>query len=216
MVEGFFEDVIDGYFPIGESLKQMLQRFHANSAWVNFIYAPIIRGDHLAPSDPVPVNVAGCVSGMINDVSIFISMENRDVVLTGVGDWHWHNATTNESEPLAPSNRLVEPVFVRGYLFMNELEEKTIRQNCNEKENNMLQVNSEKSKTITKGIDIKLHLEAQFGLIQRGRRIIKNDAIILQADKKFEDANDAELMLSLKATGDNGGRLIYHAISRGL
>ena len=216
MVERFFEDVIDGYFPIGESLKQMLQRFHVSSAWVNFIYAPIIRGDHLAPSDPVPVNVAGCVSGMINDVSIFISMENRNVTLTGVGDWHWHNATTNESEPLASSHRLVEPVFVRGYLFSDKREEKSIPRNYNEKERRGLQLSTEKSKTFKKGLEIKLHLEAQFGLIQRGKKIIKNDSIILKADKKIEDAKESELMLRLKTTDDNGSRLIYHAISRGL
>ena len=216
LVERFFEDVIDGYFPIGESLKQMLQRFHVSSAWVNFIYAPIIRGDHLAPSDPVPVNVAGCVSGMINDVSIFISIENRNVALTGVGDWYWHNATTNESEPLASSHRLVEPVFVRGYLFSDKREEKSIPRNHNEKERRGLQLSKEKSKTFKKGLEIKLHLEAQFGLIQRGKKIIKNDSIILKADKKIEDAKESELMLRLKTTDDNGSRLIYHAISRGL
>lgn len=216
LVERFFEDVIDGYFPIGESLKQMLQRFHASSAWVNFIYAPIIRGDHLAPSDPVPVNVAGCVSGMINDVSIFISMENRNVALTGVGDWHWHNATTNESEPLASSHRLVEPVFVRGYLFSDKREEKSIPRNYNETERNGLQLSTEKSKTCKKGMEIKLHLESQFGLIQRGKKIIKNDTILLKADKKIEDAKESELMLRLKTTDDDGSRLIYHAISRGL
>ena len=216
MVEGFFEDVIDGYFPIGESLKQMLQRFHASSAWVNFIYAPIIRGDHLAPSDPVPVNVAGCVSGMINDASIFISMENRDVALTGVGDWHWHNATTNESEPLASSHRLVEPVFVRGYLFSDKCEEKSITRNYKKTDRNRPQLSTEKSKTCKRGMEIELHFEAQFGLIQRGKKIIKNDSIILRADKKIEDAEESESILRLKTTDDNDSRLIYYAISRGL
>ena len=216
MVERFFEDVIDGYFPIGESLKQMLQRFHVSSAWVNFIYAPIIRGDHLAPSDPVPVNVAGCVCGMINDVSIFISMENRNVALTGVGDWHWHNATTNKSEPLASSHRLVEPVFVRGYLFSDKREEKSIPRNYNETERNGLQPSTEKSKTCKKEMEIKLYLQAQFGLIQRGKKIIKNGSIILKADTKIEDAKGTESILHLKTTDDNDSRLIYYAISRGL
>ena len=65
-------------------------------------------------------------------------------------------------------------------------------------------------------MEIKLHLESQFGLIQRGKRIIKNDTILLKADKKIEDAKESELMLRLKTTDDDGSRFIYHAISRGL
>ena len=53
----FFNDVIDGYFPLQISLSHLLVRLNTTLAYLEIRYAPIMDIPGLAHSDPVPLNV---------------------------------------------------------------------------------------------------------------------------------------------------------------
>ena len=164
-----FEDIIDGYFPLKESLKQMLSRFQSSAAWINFRFSPLINKEHLKPSDPIPIQVDGFRTGLIHEASILVVSKDGEAILTGVADWSWHDSERQADTELSPFHRLAEPVLVRGCLLEGEIGSllgnfKNISSEKSNRSNDAfcLISNSEKDR-------ISIKISADFGHITRGK-----------------------------------------------
>jgi hypothetical protein len=106
----FFEDIIDGYFPLGESLRQGLQRNGFGAALVVITHAPIL---HLPGDDgrgPVPMRLRGATAGLLRKCLVLAVLDSNGTRLSGVADWRWPGV----EQGVGPDTRLAEPVFLRG------------------------------------------------------------------------------------------------------
>lgn len=104
-----FEDLVDGYFPLGESLRQGLARNGLSAALVLITQAPIL---HLPQSaGPVPLRLPRGASGLIRRFWGYAWRQGAEVQLIGAGDWHWDDGSLR---PLNAATRLAEPAFLRG------------------------------------------------------------------------------------------------------
>lgn len=108
-----FEDILDGYFPIRESARQLLERQGASAIWIRFVHAPVMTISGLSASEPVPMSVRKAYSGMIDHMTLFVARAGDQVEVSGVGDWYWADGR-EETDTLPDSTRMGEPVFVRG------------------------------------------------------------------------------------------------------
>lgn len=107
-----FEDTIDGYFPLSESLGQMLARQGFDEAWVEIAHAPMMHIPGLAADEPVPLRLAQGQAGMIRRLSVRVRQEAGRIKLSGSGVWRW---LESGPEDLLPEDiRLAEPAFLRG------------------------------------------------------------------------------------------------------
>ena len=171
-----FEDIIDGYFPLKESLKQMLRRFHSSAAWINFKFSPLINQENLKPSDPIPVRVDGFRTGLINEASILVVLQKEQVILTGIADWCWHGSANLAEPELSPLHRLAEPALVRGCLLDGETD--LLLENLENILSKKRDIGSAAfcliSNTAKDRISIKI--SADFGRITRGETFLFNDS----------------------------------------
>ncbi|MBN8291106.1 hypothetical protein JI664_03925 [Rhodobacter sp. NTK016B] len=106
----FFEDIIDGYFPLRESLRQGLQRNGFGAALVVMSHAPIL---HLPGDDgqgPVPMRLQAARAGVLRSFLGLAVIAGNDMRLVGAGDWVWPGA----AHGMTPDTRLAEPAFLRG------------------------------------------------------------------------------------------------------
>ncbi|WP_068298329.1 hypothetical protein [Pararhodobacter sp. CCB-MM2] len=106
----FFEDIIDGYFPLGESLRQMLHRQGFGAALVVITHAPLL---HFAGDDgagPVPMRLQRAAAGLLRGFFGLAVREGEGLRLTGVADWQWPENDLGFSTV----TRLAEPAFLRG------------------------------------------------------------------------------------------------------
>ncbi|WP_370208442.1 hypothetical protein [Pararhodobacter marinus] len=106
----FFEDIIDGYFPLRESLRQGLQRHGFSAALVVISHAPIL---HLPGDDgqgPVPMRLQAARAGVLRSFLGLAVIAGNDMRLVGAGDWVWPGAALG----ITPDTRLAEPAFLRG------------------------------------------------------------------------------------------------------
>lgn len=108
-----FEDILDGYFPLEESVRQMMERQGFSRAWLQLLHAPTMDLPGLAPTDPVPVTLPKVYAGMIDYMAIEAVKGDGPPLLNGCGDWFWIDPV-NRTVNLSPSVRLGEPAFVRG------------------------------------------------------------------------------------------------------
>jgi hypothetical protein len=108
-----FEDILDGYFPIRESARQLLERQGASAMWIRFVHAPVMTVSGLSATEPVPMSVRKAYSGMIDHMTLFVARSGDRVEVSGVGDWYWADGR-EETDTLPASTRMGEPVFVRG------------------------------------------------------------------------------------------------------
>ncbi len=108
-----FEDILDGYFPLGESVRQMMERHGFATMWIALLHAPVMNIRGLPPTAPVPLSLPKTYSGMIDNMSLLAVQCDEGVRLAGVGDWLWVDGRA-ESETFPVSTRLGEPAFVRG------------------------------------------------------------------------------------------------------
>ena len=170
-----FEDIIDGYFPLKESLKQMLSRFQSPAAWVNFRFSPLINKENLKPSDPVPIQVDGFRTGLIHEASILVVSKNSEVILTGIADWSWHDSGRQAEAELSPFHRLAEPALVRGCLLKGETDSlfKNFKNALSEKSDFGKETFCLISNSAEDRISIKI--SADFGRITRGETWIFAD-----------------------------------------
>jgi|GEM_PF-4814639 len=108
-----FEDILDGYFPLRESIRQMMDRQGFSRVWVTLQHAPIMNLKHLAPTDPVPLTLPKVYAGMIDFMSLTATQADATPALSGVGEWFW--VDPSDRTALFPTSvRLGEPAFVRG------------------------------------------------------------------------------------------------------
>jgi hypothetical protein len=108
-----FEDILDGYFPLEESVRQMMERQGFASALITLLHAPVMNIKGLAPHDPVPLSLRKTYAGMIDHVSLTVFRTPSGLRLSGVGKWFWLDPS-EETAVFPPSIRLGEPAFVRG------------------------------------------------------------------------------------------------------
>ncbi|TYC64284.1 hypothetical protein FMN50_01155 [Rhodobacterales bacterium] len=115
-----FEDILDGYFPLRESVRQLLQRQGFKAMWITLLQAPIMHIEGLAPEAPVPLHLRKIYSGMIDHMLLLAVSSAPDgaggtgeMQLSGKGDWFF--AEAEEDRDVFPDLiRLGEPAFVRG------------------------------------------------------------------------------------------------------
>lgn len=107
------EDILDGYFPLGESLRQFMARQGAEAALVVMTHAPILDLPDRPGTAPVPLRMEAQVSGLIRRLMVIARLDGAgDMDLCGLGSWRWHDV--RQARPLTRDSRLAEPAFVRG------------------------------------------------------------------------------------------------------
>ena len=112
----FFNDVIDGYFPLQISLSHLLVRLNTTLAYLEIRYAPIMDIPGLAHSDPVPLNVKVGRAGMIEKLHVRYESSGN---FSSNGSWHWLDAqeANNSFDKVI---RLAEPAYVEGFYVSNK------------------------------------------------------------------------------------------------
>lgn len=108
-----FEDILDGYFPLDETIRQMMRRNGFRGAWLTLLHAPVMEVEGLRPGEPVPLHLRGHLAGMIDRLAVEARMRDGAVRLRAVGDWWWVDPA-RAGEALTAAIRLGEPAFVRG------------------------------------------------------------------------------------------------------
>lgn len=109
-----FEDIIDGYFPLQESLRQMLVRNNFAAACVTLTHAPIMNIPGLAPTTPVPLRLECGTAGIADRLDLIVALIGRKTRLTGYGRWRWYPDSVGSGRLMASSTRLAEPAIVQG------------------------------------------------------------------------------------------------------
>ncbi|MEP3233297.1 MAG: hypothetical protein ABJO30_10755 [Hyphomicrobiales bacterium] len=112
-----FEDTIDGYFPLQESLKQMMKRQGFSAAVVSLNFAPAMDIPNLAHEDPVPLYVTDGFGCMINHMTLVVRHIGDKVEVEGLGDWKWFDGPLIDTPHFSPLHRLAEPAFIKGVGF---------------------------------------------------------------------------------------------------
>ncbi|WP_213218095.1 hypothetical protein [Roseibium polysiphoniae] len=108
-----FEDILDGYFPLHESILQLLQRQGFSAMWITLLHAPFMKIEGLPEDAPVPLHLRKIYSGMIDHMLLLAFSTPDGMGLAGTGDWIFVNSW--EGNDLFPDGiRLGEPAFVRG------------------------------------------------------------------------------------------------------
>ena len=112
----FFNDVIDGYFPLQNSLSHLLVRLNTKLAYLEIRYAPNMDIPGLAHSDPVPLNVKVGRVGMIEKLHVRYESSGN---FSSNGSWHWLDAqeANNSFDKVI---RLAEPAYVQGFYASNK------------------------------------------------------------------------------------------------
>lgn len=108
-----FCDILDGYFTLRESLRQMLARNGFSGAWLTLLHAPVMHIEGLAEDAPIPLHLRGDYAGMIDRMDLVaLSGAERGVSLFATGDWYW--ADRPREAALPADIRLGEPAYVQG------------------------------------------------------------------------------------------------------
>ena len=112
----FFNDVIDGYFPLQISLSHLLERLDTSLAYVEITYAPIMDIPGLKLFDPVPLNLKMGRVGMIEKLHVRYESSGN---FSSNGSWYWLDAqeANNSFDKVI---RLAEPAYVEGFYVSNE------------------------------------------------------------------------------------------------
>lgn len=110
----FFEDIIDGYFPLQESLRQMLCRNGFASACITLTYVPIMDIPGLAADAPVPLRLAKGTAGIADRLDIIVALDGAEPQVSGTGTWRWYSEGKAQETLLSPLTRLTEPAIVQG------------------------------------------------------------------------------------------------------
>ena len=112
----FFNDVIDGYFPLQISLSHLLKRLDTSLAYVEIKYAPIMDIPGLQLFDPVPLNLKVRRVGMIEKLHVRYESSGN---FSSNGSWHWFDAqeANNSFDKVI---RLAEPAYVEGFFVSNK------------------------------------------------------------------------------------------------
>ena len=109
-----FEDTIDGYFPLRESLRQMLVRNSFDAALVFILHAPAMEIPGLKPEDPVPLYITQGHGCLLHELALVVQLVEAQAVISGVGRWSWWNGHRSHEHQFSDMHRLAEPAFLRG------------------------------------------------------------------------------------------------------
>lgn len=109
----FFEDIIDGYFPLQTSLAQMMQRNGFEMALLSLSHAPIIDVPGLPHDAPVPLNIRDGRAGMIDQMAVWAWWSKDELKIAGDAEWRFW-AGQESGVTFDPMTRLAEPVVVSG------------------------------------------------------------------------------------------------------
>ena len=113
-----FEDFIDGYFPLGQSLRYLLDRRGFASAWIVMRVAPVMEIPGLRDHDPVPLHIDSKYEGQIDWLSASVRRSGSTAGYFGAARWAWNEPALDLSNVLSPVVRLAEPAFIRGIGFL--------------------------------------------------------------------------------------------------
>lgn len=112
-----FHDILDGYFTLKESVRQLMARHQLSWAWIVLRHAPVMEIDGLEPDAPVPLHLrdgyAGIIDAMVLTVTHTGGAESDAFVLVGTGEWRW--LTSREDTALPKDIRLAEPAYLTGF-----------------------------------------------------------------------------------------------------
>lgn len=125
-----FDDIIDGYFPLRESVRQMMIRNQCKAALICFAHAPAMEIPNLSPQDPVPLYITHGHACMLHTMTLITKRVDDDVTLSGVADWSWWGGHRQEDTSFSDMHRLAEPAFVHCVklqepVLKNEIREQT-------------------------------------------------------------------------------------------
>lgn len=109
-----FEDILDGYFPLGVTIGQMLDRQDIESAWISLDHAPFFSLPGVPATAPVPLRLGQLQAGTIDRMSLIATRKMDEVHLSGVANWSWMTIAPSHDSLFSPLYRLAEPAFVRG------------------------------------------------------------------------------------------------------
>ena len=113
-----FEDILDGYFPLSESLRQLMERRRFICMWLTILHAPVMNISGLPSTAPAPLFLPRIYSGMIDHMVLSAETSAEGVAMTGRGVWFWTDGRA-ETGTFPPLTRLGEPAFVRGIGICN-------------------------------------------------------------------------------------------------
>ncbi|PJE32597.1 hypothetical protein PSM7751_01490 [Pseudooceanicola marinus] len=111
-----FHDILDGYFTLKESVRQMMARHDLSWAWMLLCHAPVMEIDGLAPDAPVPLHLRDGYAGLIDTMVLTVTRpegEAAEVSLLGTGEWRWLDVRANTALPA--DIRLGEPAYFTGF-----------------------------------------------------------------------------------------------------
>jgi hypothetical protein len=112
----FFNDVIDGYFPLQISLSHLLERLDTSLAYIEITYAPIMDIPGLEHFDPVPLNLKVGRVGIIEKLHVRYESSGN---FSSNGSWHWLDAQ-EANNCFSKMIRLAEPAYVQGFYASNK------------------------------------------------------------------------------------------------
>lgn len=109
-----FQDILDGYFTLRDSVRQMADRHAFAWATLTLMQAPVMDVPGLSRGEPVPLHLREGHAGLIETLVLTaVRVEGGDMRLFGVGEWRWFDDRAGTALPA--DVRLGEPAFVRGF-----------------------------------------------------------------------------------------------------
>lgn len=128
-----FHDILDGYFTLRESMRQLMARHRLGWAWLVLRHAPVMEIAGLAPDAPVPLHLRDGHAGLIDTLLLTAvapgpaggatppgptaggpgAIPDGTPLLSGTGSWRWLDARRDTALPA--DIRLAEPAYVTGF-----------------------------------------------------------------------------------------------------
>lgn len=112
----FFEDNIDGYFELRDSLRHLLDRHGFAAAYLALAHAPIMALADWPRDAPVPLRLTRGAAGTLRRAALFARATEDGTALSGWARWLWLDGRPCEDNFRAEW-RLAEPCFLRGIGF---------------------------------------------------------------------------------------------------
>lgn len=114
-----FTDILEGYFTLKESVRQMMARHDFTWVWLTVLHAPIMDIEGLAADAPVPLHLREHYAGLIDFMTLTAlcpdPKNGSEATLIGAGDWQWLDTRPDTALPC--DIRLGEPAYFSGFGF---------------------------------------------------------------------------------------------------
>ncbi len=208
----FFEDIIEGYFPLRESLTQLLIRQSFDFAFVSFIFAPTFKNNQVRKNSTVSYHVETINSGMLTYFTALAELRNTEIDATGVASWCWKKNYPTGVYHFLTSDRLAEPAFVRGFGLIPKNGDETVSYNQEKSSgsNIALRTPSLKPRPLNSSHNhLRLNIKHSVinGKIVRGD-ILQNGNNIILVPKRLEDeVNQQNYVVNFENDSSNRAKL---------